>query len=98
VLEHIEHLGDIFEKVSGVLKTGGHMYIGELHPFKQYTGSKARFETESGVQVVTCFNHHIAEFVQQAKNHGFEIENLEEYFDEDKQEIPRILVLIMKKI
>jgi ubiquinone/menaquinone biosynthesis C-methylase UbiE len=45
VLEHIEHLGDIFEKVFGVLKTGGHMYIGELHPFKQYTGSKARFET-----------------------------------------------------
>jgi hypothetical protein len=50
------------------------------------------------VHVVTCFNHHIAEFVQQAKKHGFEMENLEEYFDEDQQEIPRILVLIMKKI
>jgi ubiquinone/menaquinone biosynthesis C-methylase UbiE len=97
VLEHIEDLGAIFEKAAGVLQSGGHMYIGELHPFKQYTGSKARFETESGTQVVTCFNHHISEFVQQAKQHGFEIVDLDEYFDEDQHEIPRILNLILKK-
>lgn len=98
VLEHIEDLGAIFEKLSGLLQSGGHVYIGELHPFKQYTGSKARFETESGVQVVTCFNHHISEFVQQAKKPGLILEELYEYFDEDQQEIPRILTLILKKI
>lgn len=43
VLEHIENLEIIFQKASAVLKTGGYIYIGELHPFKQYTGSKARF-------------------------------------------------------
>lgn len=96
VLEHIEHLAEIFEKAAAVLQPGGHMYIGELHPFKQYTGSKARFETESGLQVVTCFNHHISEFAQQAKKHGFQLVNLDEYFDEDQKEIPRILVLIMR--
>ena len=97
VLEHIEDLGAIFEKVSNVLQSGGHMYIGELHPFKQYTGSKARFETESGVQVDTCLNHHISEFLQQAKKHGFALKYLDEYFDEDQQEIPRILTIIFQK-
>jgi ubiquinone/menaquinone biosynthesis C-methylase UbiE len=97
VLEHIEDLGAVFEKAASALQSGGHMYIGELHPFKQYTGSKARFETESGLQVVTCFNHHISEFLQQAIKHGFQIVDLNEYFDEDQKEIPRILTIILKK-
>ena len=96
VLEHIKDLGAIFEKVAAVLKSGGHMYIGELHPFKQYTGTKARFETEKGLQVVTCFNHHISEFLQEAKKHGFQLVDLDEYFDEDQKEIPRILTIILK--
>jgi len=48
VLEHIENLEDIFRKASQVISPGGYVYIGELHPFKQYSGSKARFETEEG--------------------------------------------------
>ena len=67
VLEHIEDLDSIFDKVSKVLNNGGFIYIGELHPFKQYTGSKARFETEDGIQVVSCFNHHISDFLIAAK-------------------------------
>jgi ubiquinone/menaquinone biosynthesis C-methylase UbiE len=98
VLEHIENLGEVFEKTAAALRSGGHMYIGELHPFKQYTGSKARFETEQGVQVVTCYNHHVSEFVQSARQHGLMIVDIKEFFDEDQQEIPRILSLIMKKV
>ena len=44
VLEHIENLGPVFEKASKSVKSGGYVYIGELHPYKQYTGTKARFE------------------------------------------------------
>jgi ubiquinone/menaquinone biosynthesis C-methylase UbiE len=98
VLEHIENLGDVFEKTAAALRSGGHLYIGELHPFKQYTGSKARFETEQGVQVVTCYNHHVSEFVQSARQHGLMIVDINEFFDEDQREIPRILSLIMKKV
>jgi ubiquinone/menaquinone biosynthesis C-methylase UbiE len=98
VLEHIENLGAVFEKTAAALRSGGHLYIGELHPFKQYTGSKARFETEQGVQVVTCYNHHVSEFVQLARQHGLMIVDIKEFFDEDQLEIPRILSLIMKKV
>lgn len=98
VLEHIENLDAVFEKTAAALRSGGHLYIGELHPFKQYTGSKARFETEQGVQVVTCYNHHVSEFVQSARHHGLMIEDIKEFFDEDQTEIPRLLSLIMKKV
>ncbi|AXY74522.1 class I SAM-dependent methyltransferase [Paraflavitalea soli] len=98
VLEHIENLPAVFEKVAAVLKPGGYVYIGELHPFKQYSGSKARFETEAGIQVVECFTHHISDFIDAGKKHGLLLADMEEYFDNgDRQEIPRILTLLLKK-
>jgi ubiquinone/menaquinone biosynthesis C-methylase UbiE len=99
VLEHIQNLDHIFSEVSKYLVEGGHVYIGELHPFKQYNGTKARFETTEGTQVLECFNHHIFEFVQTAKKHKFTIIDINEYFDDnDSATIPRILTLLLKKI
>ena len=98
VLEHINDLDHIFEQAAKSLAPGGHIYIGELHPFKQYTGSKARFETESGVQVVECFNHHISDFVQPALKHGLQVVDIREYFDDDDRNgIPRIIMMLFKK-
>jgi len=96
VLEHIQYLDPIFKQVAHVLNPGGHVYIGELHPFKQYSGSKARFETGEGVQVVACYDHHLSEFVQTAKRHGFALLDVNEYFDgDDKSTIPRILTIVL---
>jgi ubiquinone/menaquinone biosynthesis C-methylase UbiE len=98
VLEHIEHLNDIFQKLSKATKRNGFVYIGELHPFKQYSGSKARFETAEGVKTVTCFNHHITDFTVAATQNGFEIVKIAEYFDnDDRTSIPRILTLLLRK-
>lgn len=98
VLEHIEDLEAIFAKLNKVIQPNGIVYIGELHPFKQYSGSKARFETSEGVQVVTCFNHHITDFVSAAKNNHFELIKINEYFDDNnRNNIPRILTLVFRK-
>ena len=98
VLEHIQNLEYIFSEVSKSLVAGGHIYIGELHPFKQYTGSKARFETENGIQVVECFNHNISDFIQSAKKYNLEMTDINEYFDDnDRTTIPRILTIFLKK-
>ncbi len=97
VLEHIDDLNAIFKKVSESLNPNGHVYIAELHPFKQYNGSKARFETATGTQVVTCFTHHVSDFIIAAKQAGLELVGLEEYFDDqDRNQIPRILQLLFK--
>jgi ubiquinone/menaquinone biosynthesis C-methylase UbiE len=94
VLEHIEDLEMIFKKLLKVVRKGALIYIGELHPFKQYAGTKARFDTEEGTQVVTCFNHHISDFTGAASAHGFQLQHVREYFDDaDKNTIPRILTL-----
>ena len=42
VLEHIENLDHIFMETSRALKSGGYVYVGELHPFKQYTGNESK--------------------------------------------------------
>lgn len=99
VLEHIENLDHIFKETAQSLQQGGHVYIGELHPFKQYTGSKARFETDNGVQIVECFIHHISDIIQVAKKNGLTLVDINEYFDDDnRNEIPRILTILLKKV
>lgn len=98
VLEHIQNLDHIFNEAAKVLKNGGYVYVGELHPFKQYNGSKARFETENGTQIVECFNHNISEFTQTAARQGFSVLSLNEYFDNnDEQTLPRILSIVFEK-
>lgn len=99
MLEHIEDLQAIFQKLALVTISGSCVYIGELHPFKQYTGSKARFETATGTQVVTCFNHHVTDYTYAATQNGFKLIQIEEQFDEeDRNQIPRILNLLFEKL
>jgi ubiquinone/menaquinone biosynthesis C-methylase UbiE len=99
VLEHIQSLGFIFLKTREALNSGGYVYIGELHPFKQYSGSKARFETEEGMQVLECYTHHFSDFFGAVTSSGFRLIGCKEFFDdENKDSIPRILGLLFQKI
>jgi ubiquinone/menaquinone biosynthesis C-methylase UbiE len=97
VLEHIELLDPVFEKATSTLNPGGYLFVGELHPFKQYQGSKARFDTKEGHHVVPCFNHHISDFIHAGKKSGLMLIELEEFFDAEKNNIPRILTLLFQK-
>jgi ubiquinone/menaquinone biosynthesis C-methylase UbiE len=98
VLEHVDDLNHIFSEASLSLVEGGHVYIGELHPCKQYSGSKARFETDTGTQEAECFTHHVSDFVQAAKRNGLLLIDINEYFDNnDRNEMPRILTIVLKK-
>ena len=97
VLEHIENLDFVFAEASRVLRAGGRFYIGELHPFKQYQGSKARFETGSGIFELECFIHHASDFFAAARKNGFVCAELDEWFDDgDRKGIPRLLTLVFE--
>lgn len=98
VLEHIRDLGFIFEQALQRLAPGGHIYIGELHPFRQYNGSLARFDLASGRVELQCFIHHISEFTGLARTYGLQIVALDEWFDAgEPQSPPRILSLLLRK-
>ncbi|MBA4054204.1 MAG: SAM-dependent methyltransferase [Marivirga sp.] len=99
ILEHIRDLNHIFREASRFLKPGGFIYIGELHPFKQYSGTKARFDTEEGRHIVECYTHHTSEFIQAAKKYQLFPIDVNEYFDNDLRDgVPRILTIILKKV
>ena len=98
ILEHIENVDFIFQQTGLCLSTGGFFYVGELHPFKQYEGSKARFETDSGLLTLECFIHHVSEYMNAAANNGFTCLSLTEWFDEDnKKSLPRIIAFLFQK-
>jgi ubiquinone/menaquinone biosynthesis C-methylase UbiE len=98
ILEHVEKLDFIFQQAANVLLPGGHFYICELHPFKQYEGSKARFETDGGVQVTECFQHHVTDYTNAALENGFEIDRMDEWFDNnDRRTTPRLISFVFSK-
>lgn len=99
VLEHIKNIDIIFSQAYRTLKIGGHLYISELHPFKQYLGSKARFNLDGVTSELTTYTHHTSEYLITAKKHGFNLVQFDEWFDEsDKKDIPRLIGILLKRI
>lgn len=99
VLEHIEDLDFVFGQANKKLSSGGLFYLGELHPYKQYSGSKARFDSAGKEIVLDCYLHNISDFYKAAKNNNFNCMELNEWFDEkEKNVIPRLLTLVFTKI
>ena len=100
ILEHISSLDFVFQQAHRKLRLDGHFFISELHPCKQYLGSKARYETEDGVQELEVYVHHISEFLRCAQENGFALVDLEEWFDENggEQTPPRLLSLVFRRV
>lgn len=99
ILEHVEDLEHVFEQAAKTLNSNGRFYICELHPFKQYTGSKARYETANGLKVLECFRHHVTDYTNAATSNGLAIERMDEWFDSDEREaeMPRLISFLFTK-
>lgn len=99
-LEHINNLNHIFNQANKKLTENGIFFVSELHPFKQYIGSKAKFETENGTQELSVYTHHISDYITHAKANGFELLELKEWFDYEEKEkgFPRLISFVFKKI
>ena len=98
ILEHIENLDFIFDQAFIKLKPNGFLFISELHPFKQYLGTKARYEGEEGVQELKTFTHHISEFLNTGKNNNFKLLEMKEWFDDETEiEVPRLISFVFQK-
>ena len=98
VLEHIKDLSHIFAQAARVLKSDGFFLINELHPFRQYKGTKARFERGEVTVEVEAFVHHISEFIHAAEANGLSLVKLNEYWhEEDDGKPPRLVSFIFRK-
>jgi len=98
VLEHIGDLSVIFSEAFRALVAGGHFFICELHPFRQYQGIKANFKRDQGTTVIPAFVHHISEFIRAAQSNKLIIESFNEWWHEDDQDkLPRLVSFLFKK-
>jgi len=98
VLEHIQQLPHIFTEAARVLQPGGRFFINELHPFKQYKGTKARFERDTEIVEVNVFIHHISDFTNAASASGLQLVKLNEYWHaEDQNKPPRLVSFMFEK-
>lgn len=97
-LEHIDDLNHIFNQAHQKLKENGLFFICELHPFKQYNGSGARFESENGTINLKVYTHHITDFIYHAQQNSFDLIEIKEWFDtHEKGEIPRLISFVFRK-
>jgi len=97
-LEHIKDLDFIFNQAYQKLKSGGKFFICELHPTRQYTGSKAKYETENGIEELEVYVHHLSEYLASAKRNFFNLIEINEWFDhETENEIPRLISFVFSK-
>ena len=98
-LEHIENLNHIFNQANLKLLKNGLFYICELHSFKQYIGSKARFEAKEGTIELEVFTHHISDYLKAANQNNFKLLELKEWFDDDLgDKPPRLISFVFKKV
>lgn len=99
VLEHIEDLSHIFTEAARVLRAGGRFFVNELHPFRQYGGTKARFERGDETVEVEAFIHHTSDFVRVASDNGLRLAMFNEYWhEEDEGKPPRLVSFIFEKL
>jgi ubiquinone/menaquinone biosynthesis C-methylase UbiE len=98
ILEHVQNLNPVFSEAARVLKPNGYFFVSELHPFKQYQGSKARFETNNKIVSPDCFTHHISDFFNAAQIAGLQCTELKEWFDNHNRDgSPRLISFLFKK-
>jgi ubiquinone/menaquinone biosynthesis C-methylase UbiE len=98
VLEHIEELPSVFEEAYRSLVKGGEFLVCELHPFWQYQGKKARFQTNQGKTEIRAFVHHLSDFLAAAEESGLALKVCREWWhDEDQGQPPRLVSFVFEK-
>lgn len=98
VLEHVSDLSVIFAEAQRVLVPGGEFFISELHPFRQYGGTKAKFQRGQETIEIPAFVHHLSDFVEGASQNGLALQSVREWWHEaDENKLPRLLTFIFEK-
>jgi malonyl-CoA O-methyltransferase len=92
VLEHIADLSFIFSEAVRCLVDGGRFFICELHPFRQYQGSQARFQKDQNRIEIQAFVHHISDFLVAAEQNELRLQEFKEWWHQEHQDKPPGLV------
>jgi len=99
VLEHIADLSFVFAEATRVLREGGRFFVSELHPFRQYQGTQARFQRNHQTTHIPAFVHHISDFTGAGEANKLALANMKEWWHpEDQNPPPRIVSFMFQKL
>lgn len=78
VVEHIENLELLFQKVRKILKPGGEFYLSEIHPDRTAKGIMAHFKTADEKEIhLTGYAHKESDFKAAAEKASLQIKRQE---------------------
>ncbi|MDX6578153.1 MAG: hypothetical protein QOE96_4106 [Blastocatellia bacterium] len=95
VLEHISDLSFVFAQAFRVLGLGGRFFVSELHPFRQYQGTRANFQRGAESTHIPAYVHHISDFIDAGAANNLALSQLKEWWHEEDQNNPPRLVSFM---
>ena len=95
-LEHIDKMDHIFSSLFMKLIRGGKCFVCEIHPKKQLTGSKARFEINRTEIILDVFQHSEQDYIQSAEKAGFKLLTKKDWYD-NQNDIPRLISFLFEK-
>jgi ubiquinone/menaquinone biosynthesis C-methylase UbiE len=84
VLEHVEHLEPFFRRAAYVLRPGGRVFVCELHPFRQWSGSQARFAPSENTpeQLVPAYRHDVSHYLNAGVSAGLRFVHCDEWLED----------------
>ena len=101
VLEHVEDIEHVFKEAERTLRSGGQLFICELHPMRQLLGGQAQFTRSSTGERerVPAFLHNVSDYVNGSLAAGFLLVRMDEWSDSDAEETspPRLLSLLLAR-
>ena len=98
VLEHISDISFIFAEAARVLSTGGQLFISELHPFRQYLGTQARFDRNQETKTIEAFVHNVSDFTDAALQNRLSIQSIKEWWHKgDVDKPPRLISFLFAR-
>ncbi len=98
VLEHIADLSFVFAEASRVLREGGHFFVSELHPSRQYLGTRARFQRNHETTQIPAFVHDLSDFVGAGEANRLALSGMKEWWHpEDQNKPPRLVSFMFRK-
>jgi malonyl-CoA O-methyltransferase len=99
VLEHLRDLSTVFSQAARALVKGGWFFSCELHPFRQYQGIVANYQSCGQTTKIQAFVHHISDFLGSAQGCGFTLKELQEWWHEkDEGKPPRLVSFLFERV
>ncbi len=98
VLEHVSDLSFVFAQAFRVLRPGGQFFVSELHPFRQYQGTQARFQRNHETTQIPAFVHNVSDFIGAGQANKLALSGMKEWWHpEDQNKPPRLVSFMFQK-